>query len=348
MSEFVFRPAIREQIPMIIGLAGPSKSGKTLSAHRLAVGLAQGGQVAMINTEGPKGHQYADKFKYVKVDMDEPFSMKRYLEAIKAAAEIKPSVLIIDSMSHAHEGIGGMLDQHESELDRMAGNDYKKRERMTWAAWTRPKADEAIMINTMLQMRCHIVLCFRGKEKIKIVKGQQPIDMGWQPIASDRIHFETAFTLILPPHSRGTPDLSVSEFREPYDTMVKNEQLNEGLGERLAEWAKGKDSLRVSAGNSEAKQYLKSIQDSLVRVWPGKSASDTKAKVGMIARAFNGASWKDLEKMDVNALSVVAERFGRFAEEIAGGSSEQLTEEMAIQAWGKVVMTESGEIGADD
>jgi tRNA uridine 5-carbamoylmethylation protein Kti12 len=126
MSGFSFRPAIREKIPVIIGLAGPSKSGKTMSAHRLAVGLSQGGQVAMINTEGPKGHQYADEFKYVAVDMDEPFSMKRYTEAIKAAAELKPSVLIIDSMSHAHEGLGGMLMQHEAELDRLAGENYEK------------------------------------------------------------------------------------------------------------------------------------------------------------------------------------------------------------------------------
>ncbi len=29
MSGFTFRPAIREQTPMIVGLAGPSKSGKT-------------------------------------------------------------------------------------------------------------------------------------------------------------------------------------------------------------------------------------------------------------------------------------------------------------------------------
>jgi hypothetical protein len=95
------------------------------------------------------------------------------------------------------------------------------------------------MINTMLQVPCHIVLAFRAKEKIKIVRGKEPEDLGWQPIASDRIHFETAFTLILPPHSLGTPDMKASEFRKPYDTMVKNEQINEDLGKRLAEWAAG-------------------------------------------------------------------------------------------------------------
>ena len=236
---FSFRPGIRQNTPMIIGLAGPSKSGKTFSALRIAVGLAQGGKIAFINTEGPRGHQYADEFKYDFCDITEPFSMKRYLEAIQEAEKIKPTVLIIDSISHSHEGKGGLLDQHESELDRMAGENYEKRNKMTWAAWVKPKQDEGLMINAMLQMSCHIVLAFRAKEKIKIVKGKDPENLGWQPIASDRIHFETAFTLILPPHSAGTPDLKVSEFRKPYDTIVKAEQLNEDLGKRLAEWAAG-------------------------------------------------------------------------------------------------------------
>ncbi len=236
---FSFRPAIREHTPMIIGLAGPSKSGKTFSALRLAIGLSNGGKIAMINTEGKRGNQYADKFQYLVTDLSEPFSMKRYEEAIKAAGSINPTVIIIDSISHAHEGIGGMLDQHEKELDRLAGTDYKKRERMTWAAWVKPKQDEATMINSMLQMGCHIILCFRAKEKIKIIKGQEPIDLGWKPIASDRIHFETAFTLILPPHSEGIPDIEASEFRTPYDTIIKAKQLNEDMGKRLSEWASG-------------------------------------------------------------------------------------------------------------
>lgn len=237
---FTFRPAVRENTPIIVGLAGPSKSGKTMSALRLAVGMANGGQIAMINTEGPRGHQYAEKFKYIAADLNEPFSMKRYEEAIKAAEELKPAVLIIDSMSHAHEGIGGMLDQHERELDRMAGQDFQKRQKMTWAAWVKPKKDEADMIGLMLRLGCHIILAFRAKEKIKIVRGQEPIDLGWQPIASDRIHFETLFTLTLPPHSAGTPDMKASDLREPFDSMIPaGKQLDESLGEKIVNWAAG-------------------------------------------------------------------------------------------------------------
>lgn len=243
---FTFRPAVREATPLIIGLAGPTKSGKTLSAHRLAAGLADGGVVAMLNAEGARGHQYADKFKYVACDIEAPFSPARYTEALLAAKELNPAVLICDSISHMHDGPMGLLEMHDAELDRMAGDDWKKRERMTWAAWIRPKKDENEFIYTMLGLRCPIVLCMRAKEKIKIVPGKPPVDLGWQPITSDRIAFETIFTLVLPPHCKGVPDLSISEMREPFDSMVpEGKQIDEDLGRKLAAWARG-SALKIS------------------------------------------------------------------------------------------------------
>lgn len=237
---FSFRPAVRADTPLIIGLAGPTKSGKTMSAHRLAAGLADGGVVAMINAEGARGHQYADKFKYVACDIDAPFSPARYQEAIEAAKELNPAVLIIDSASHMHDGPGGMLEFHDDELDRMAGDDYKKRQSMTWTAWIRPKRDENQVIYSMLGLHCPVILCFRAKEKLKIISGKPPIDLGWQPIASDRMSFETIFTLVLPPHCKGVPDLSISEMREPFDSMIpEGRPLDEAVGRKLAEWAAG-------------------------------------------------------------------------------------------------------------
>jgi hypothetical protein len=238
---FTFRPAIRVQTPLIIGLAGPTKSGKTMSAHRLAVGLANGGVIAMLNAEGARGHQYADKFKYVACDIQPPFSPERYTEALAAVKELNPAVLIIDSISHMHDGPGGMLEYHDSELDRMAGtDDWKKRDRFNFTAWIKPKAAENQFIYAMLGLKCPVVLCFRAKEKLKIVPGKPPVDLGWQPIGSDRVAFETIFTLVLPPHCKGVPDLAISEMREPFDTMIQEgKQLDEQLGKRLAQWASG-------------------------------------------------------------------------------------------------------------
>jgi hypothetical protein len=242
---FTFRPAKREHTPLIIGLAGPTKSGKTYSAHRLAVGLANGGPVVMINAEGAKGHQYADEFTYTAADITAPYRPERYTEVLKAAFALdpKPAVVIIDSGSHMHDGPGGILEYHEDELDRLAGQDYAKRQRSTYSAWIKPKAAENEFIYTMLGADCHIILCLRAKEKIKVVTGKPPIDLGWQPIVGERVAFETIFTLVLPPHSKGVPDLAVSEMRKPFDAMIPpGQQLSEDTGRLLAQWAAGADN----------------------------------------------------------------------------------------------------------
>lgn len=256
---FHFRPETRERSRIIVGLAGPTKSGKTYSAHRLAVGLADGGQVVKINAEGPNGHLYADKFPCLTADIGPPYRPSRFTEALKEALALKPAVVIVDSASHMHDGPGGLLQFHEEELDRIAGNDYKKRERSTWSAWIKPKAEENEFIYTMIGADCHILLCFRAKEKLKIVKGKDPIDLGWQPIAGDRITFETIFTLTLPPHSKGVPDLEASDMREPFDTMIPvGKQLSEETGALLAAWAAGgtipatNGSAPVEVGEEEA------------------------------------------------------------------------------------------------
>lgn len=237
---FHFEPAKRLHTPLIIGLAGPTKSGKTLSALRLATGLAQGGKVAMINAEGPKGHQYADRFDYLATEIQPPYRPARYTEVLKAALAIEPAVVIIDSMSHMHDGPGGMLEFHDAELDRLAGTDPRARLRSTWSAWIKPKADENEFIYTALGAGCHIILCFRAKEKLRLVRGKDPENLGYQAIASDRITFETLFTLLLPPHCKGVPDLALSEMREPFDTMIPaGKPLSEETGAALAAWAAG-------------------------------------------------------------------------------------------------------------
>lgn len=256
-----WRPARRQNTPLVIGLAGPTKSGKTYSAHRLAAGLAGDGTVAMINAEGAKGHQYSDTFEYLATDLSAPYRPERYTETLKSALSLepRPAVVIIDSLSHMHDGPGGVLEYHEDELDRLAGQDQRARQRSTWSAWVRPKAAENEFIYTMLEADCHLILCFRAKEKIKVVKGRDPIDLGWQPIAGERVAFETIFTLMLPPHSKGVPDLALSEMREPFDSLVAaDQQLTEDTGRQLAEWAAG--------GTDASADDVRALTDELLKL----------------------------------------------------------------------------------
>ena len=237
------RPAKRQNTPLIIGLAGPSKSGKSYSALRLAVGLAGGGRIIMLNTE-PHGHHYADQFPYETADIGSPHRLEKYIEALEVVAQEKPAVLIFDTLTHLWDGIGGIKETKDEIALRMAKGDESRMEKMSAPAWAQVKADENHFIYKMLELNCHIILCFRAKDKMHIPKkGGEWTVIPMVPIMSDRIAFETLFTLTFPAYAHGVPDLAISAMREPFDTMIPpGKPIDEALGARLAAWARGGSS----------------------------------------------------------------------------------------------------------
>ena len=247
---FTFRKAVREATPLLIGLVGPSGGGKTKSALRLATGIqsVRGGKIVGIDTEARRMLHYANEHSFEYLEFGAPFSSKRYEEALRESAkEAAGGVVVVDSMSHEHEGPGGYLEFHESELDRMAGEDWKKRERMTFTAWIKPAQERRRLINTLLQLNCAFVFCFRAKEKLRIVKGGEPIQLGWQPIAGEEFAFEMTARCLLPPGANGIPDWSDAAFAHGAAKRIKDHeailgeggQLNEKRGAALAKWAMG-------------------------------------------------------------------------------------------------------------
>jgi len=103
-----FRKAERKKAKLRCGISGPSGSGKTFSALLLAFGL--GGKIAMIDTENGSGDLYADLGEYDVLPIKSPFTTDKYIEGIKAAEKAGYSTIIIDSLSHAWSGEGGLLD----------------------------------------------------------------------------------------------------------------------------------------------------------------------------------------------------------------------------------------------
>lgn len=243
---YQFRRAVREQCYTLTGFAGPSGSGKTYSALRFAMGLANGGKIAMVDTEARRGLHYADQFDYLYSELASPFTPERYVESIQAAEQAGATVIIVDSMSHEHEGPGGILEMHDTELTRMAGDDFRKRESCKFAAWIKPKAAHNRFVNTILQVKAHLIFCFRAKEKLKLVKNDrgkmEPVQMGWQPICTDRLEYEMTALLMLPPNSKGMPDLSegATKLQEQHrGNFATGRPIDETMGGELGTWALG-------------------------------------------------------------------------------------------------------------
>lgn len=247
---FTDTEATRVEVPLAIGLFGPSGGGKTMSAHRLAAGIQRvtGGDIYMIDTESRRGLHYADRFKFRHVEFGAPFSSLDYLAAIEHCVKKGAKVVIVDSMSHEHEGPGGVLEWHQSEVDRMAGGDHRKAERVKMLAWSKPKAARRRLINTVLQLPVTTIFCFRAKQKLKIVRGEEPKPLGWMPIAGEEFIYEMTTSILLPPAADGVPDWHPAEegSREiiklptQFRTLFgQRAQLSEDIGEAMARWAKG-------------------------------------------------------------------------------------------------------------
>lgn len=250
MRTFEDSEATRQRVPLLVGLMGPSGGGKTFSALRLATGIRKvnGGEIFYIDTEARRSLHYADRFQFRHVPFGAPFGSLDYLAAIEHCVKKKAGVIVVDSMSHEHEGPGGVLERHEDETKRLAKLWNTSEKKASMSAWGPAKADRRRMINSILQLDCSFIFCFRAKQKLKIVRGEDPTPMGFMPIAGEEFVFEMTVNHLLLPGAGGVPTWHSEEpgeremiklpeqFRRLYE---QRRPLDEDTGEELARWASG-------------------------------------------------------------------------------------------------------------
>jgi len=281
---FTDKPAVRESVPLLVGLMGASGSGKTYSALRIATGMQKvtGGDIYAIDTESRRMLHYADGFNFRHVELTAPFSPLDYLAAIEHCVKQKAGVLIVDSMSHEHEGPGGVLEWHDKEM----GGNFKKQ----FTAWAKPKAARRRLINTVLQLGVNAVFCFRAKEKIKVPaqKGADVIQLGWMPIAGDEFLYEQTVNFLLYPNSGGVPTWQTDQPGEnmmmklprQFESLLKPpKQLNEDTGRELAEWSAGGYTPAVAADDptdGDAEILIAAIMDAADKKEVEQMASDSR------------------------------------------------------------------------
>lgn len=262
------KPAVRERTPLLIGLVSPSGAGKTMSGLELATGIARvdPGEIFVIDTEARRSLHYADKYKFRHIPFGAPFAPADYKAAIQYAIGKGARTIFCDSTSHEHEGPGGVLEWHEKELDRMAGSDFKKRNKMTMAAWAKPKAARRDLINFILQQPVNFIFAFRAKSKIKMKRGEDPIEMGFQAISGDEWIFEMQLNCLLLPGAKGVPtwesdmpgERACIKLPEQFRTLfAAGPRLSADIGEALATWAAGTDAPKPKTASELIAEYAK-------------------------------------------------------------------------------------------
>jgi hypothetical protein len=260
-----FRPGLRENVGLWVNLIGGTGSGKSFSGMRLASGISGNKPFAVIDTENRRALHYADQFRFDHAELRAPFRPEAYADAVVAADAAGYPVIMIDSGSHVWSGDGGVLDWQESELDRMAGDDWKKREAVKMAAWIKPKMAHKQMVNKLLQVKAHIILCLRAEPKIEMVRGADGkmvvqakqsltgLD-GWIPVSEKNLPFEATASFLLMADRPGIPHpIKLQEQHRALFPLDK--PITEDSGKRLAEWAKGgaiKDSTSGSSAQTSS------------------------------------------------------------------------------------------------
>ena len=176
-----FKPAQRHSVKARIAIYGPSKSGKTYTALAIATGL--GDRIAVIDAENGSASLYAGDFAFDTAGMYPPFHPGRYAQGIQMAVKEGYDVIIVDGISPAWNGPGGVLEIVEKNTK--GANKFSG-----WAVGT-PAHQE--LLDAILSCRAHLICTMRSATEYTVDEKGKPHKVGLKPVQRDGIEYEFHF-----------------------------------------------------------------------------------------------------------------------------------------------------------
>ena len=228
----MFKKAIKSEAKLRLAIAGPSGSGKTYTALSVAAALADGRPVALVDTEHGSASKYADIFGFDVAEMHPPFHPDKFGQAISEAAAAGYAVIILDSLTHAWNGTGGMLDLVDEIAKRKGGGN-------TFAAWKDATPIQNRLIDAIVGAPIHVIVTMRSKQDYaqdKDDKGRTVIrKVGMAPQQRDGFEYEFDVFIDLDIDHNGI----VSKARCPALTDRVFAKPGRDLAAILADWLQG-------------------------------------------------------------------------------------------------------------
>lgn len=230
------RKAQRKAVKIKLAITGPSGSGKTMGALLVAAGLVDGGKILVIDTEDGGADLYADHpilngLTYDVIEIKAPYTIQKYVAALDAATNAKYDCVIVDSISHAWAGEGGLLDK-KSSIDSRGGNSYTN--------WGPIKKEQNLFVSKIVHADYHLIATMRSKQDYVMEtndKGkQQPKKVGLAPVQNDGIEYEftTVFDVGIDHQYQCSKDRTGL-----FDGMI--EKLSFQTGSTIRKWMSGKE-----------------------------------------------------------------------------------------------------------
>lgn len=230
----LFTPVTREKSKLRLALTGVSGSGKTLGALYIAYGITgDWSKVALIDTEHKRAKLYANRSdlhtgQFFHAELTPPYSPERYkLYANEGANMVgRDGVVIVDSMSHAWSGEGGVLEIK----DQIAGQPGKN----SYTAWNEAGREQSSLFNTILAVDCHTIVTMRSKMDYILTENErgrmQPQKVGLAPVQREDAEYEFDIVLSIARNHIATASKDTT-FLDKFGAVITTE-----LGQQLKAW----------------------------------------------------------------------------------------------------------------
>lgn len=301
MIRFVSVKDITDPLNLSIGLSGGSGTGKTYTALLMARGIAEtvtgkpGSPIGYVDTENRRALHYKSTFPEMmhydfKATDDAGnvvgFGPERWIAVLDAAEAAGLPVVILDSFSHAWEGVGGVLDMHATTLDRLTRGDDSKKDARSQLAWAEVKPRYRRLIDRIVRAKTNIIICTRAKpvmqsrgENARPTKTRRK-DVPWDPAADGDLMFEMTTMVILDPSAPGCPVHQIKVADQFKGLLDPRRPMGVETGRKMAEWAKGAgDAQRQKEVIDRARDIARQGTAAFTEWWGSDEGRDARATI---------------------------------------------------------------------
>jgi hypothetical protein len=210
-----FQKAVRYGARLRLSLDGPTGAGKTFTALVLATEIIKRrykgeGRIALIDTEKGSSAKYATRpgeapdpkkgrFDFDMLRLDD-YHPQRYLDAIGEARDAGVyKVLIVDSLTHAWAGKGGVLELKDNAAKK-SGNSY--------TAWGDVTPLQNKLIDNIVGSEMDVIATLRSKMEHVQEKDEKSgrttvRKLGMAPVQRDGVEYEFDIVLDMDTDHRG-------------------------------------------------------------------------------------------------------------------------------------------------
>jgi hypothetical protein len=193
-----FVKATKKAQKLRLAITGPAGAGKTFTALTIAKHIGQ--RIAVIDTERGSASKYAGDVADFDTQVLQSFEAQRYVSAMHEAAKAGYDVLIVDSLSHAWAGKGGILEQ----VDKRGGK---------FQAWKEATLIQQRLVDTILTYPGHVIVTMRSKMAYQVAteenggRRETKVEkLGLAPIQRDDLPYE--FDVVLDMDERNNAHVS--------------------------------------------------------------------------------------------------------------------------------------------